>query len=154
MRGPDPHCTNLSRKLRRDQSSAEQRLWRVIRNRQLGGLKFVRQMAVGPYIADFACRRKRLIVEIDGATHSSDEELAHDARRDAFLRSAGYEILRFRNTEVYEALDMVCEAILARAAAHPLSPRGARGEGQGEGPGALSKLGGRLTWRHRRGPSS
>ena len=127
MRGPEPERTSLSRKLRRDQSSAEQRLWRVIRNRQIGGLKFVRQMAVGPYIADFACRQKLLIVEIDGATHSSDEELASDARRDAFMRSAGYTVLRFRNTEVYEALDMVCEAILARAAQIP-SPR-LRGEG-------------------------
>ena len=129
MRGPEPERTDLSHKLRRDQSSAEQRLWWVIRNRQLGGLKFVPQMAVGPYIADFACRRKRLIVEIDGGTHSTDEELAHDARRDAFLHGAGYDILRFRNSEVYEALDMVCEAILARAAVDPLSPRGARGEG-------------------------
>ena len=129
MRGPDPHCTNRSRRLRRDQSSAEQRLWWVIRNRQLGGLKFVRQMAVGPYIADFICRQKMLIVEIDGATHSTDEELAHDARRDAFLRGAGYEVLRFRNTEVYEALDLVCEAILARAAQIP-SPRPA-GRGLG-----------------------
>lgn len=128
MRGPDPERTVLSRRLRRDQSSAEQRLWRVMRIRQLGGLKFVRQMAVGPYVADFACRRERLIVEIDGATHSSDAELAYDVRRDAFLRSAGYEVLRFRNTEVYEALDMVCEAILARAAADPLSPP-RRGEG-------------------------
>jgi very-short-patch-repair endonuclease len=126
-RGPEPERTDLSRKLRRDQTSAEQRLWQVIRNRQLGGLKFVRQMAVGPHVADFACRRKRLIVEVDGATHSSDEELARDARRDEFLRGAGYEILRFRNTEVYEALDMVCEAILARAAQIP-SPR-LRGEG-------------------------
>jgi very-short-patch-repair endonuclease len=129
MRGPDPERTRLSRKLRRDHTSAEQRLWRAIRNRQLGGLKFVRQMAVGPYIADFACRRKRLIVEIDGATHSSDEELAHDARRDEFLRSAGYEILRFRNAEVYEALDMVCEAILAKVSADPLSPPAGRGSG-------------------------
>jgi very-short-patch-repair endonuclease len=129
MRGPEPERTDLSRKLRRDQTSAEQRLWRAISNRQLGGLKFVRQMPVGPYIADFACRQKRLIVEIDGATHSSDDELAHDARRDAYLRSAGYEILRFGNTEVYEALDLVCEAILARAAADPLSPPAGRGLG-------------------------
>ena len=128
MRGPDLQRTSLTRKLRRDQTSAEQRLWRVMRSRRLGGLKFVRQMAVGPYVADFACRQNGLIVEIDGATHSTDEELAHDARRDAYLRSAGYEILRFRNTEVYEALDLVCEAILARAAADPLAPR-KRGEG-------------------------
>jgi very-short-patch-repair endonuclease len=127
MRGPEPERTDQSRKLRRDQTSAEQRLWRAIRNRQLGGLKFVRQMAVGPYIADFACRQKGLIVEIDGATHSTDEELARDGRRDEFLRGVGDEILRFQNSEVYESLDLVCESILARAAQIP-SPR-LRGEG-------------------------
>jgi very-short-patch-repair endonuclease len=122
MRGPDPERTKSSRKLRRDQTSAEQRLWSAIRNRQLGQLKFVRQMAVGPYFADFACRQKRLVIELDGATHSTDEELARDARRAAFLLSAGYTIVRFRNTDVYEALDMVCEAILAKAANAPTVP--------------------------------
>jgi very-short-patch-repair endonuclease len=122
MRGPDPQRTSLTRKLRRDQTSAEQRLWRAIRNRQLGGLKFVRQVAVGPYVADLMCRQRRLIIELDGATHSTDEQLARDARRDAFLRGAGYAILRFQNAEVYEALDAVCEAILAEAAGPPEGP--------------------------------
>ena len=121
MRGPDPQRTSLTRKLRRDQTSAEQRLWRAIRNRQLGGLKFVRQMAIGPYVADFACRQTRLVIELDGATHSTAEELAGDARREAFLHGAGYMVLRFRNAEVYDALDAVCEAILFQAAP-PKSP--------------------------------
>jgi len=129
MRGPDPERTRVSRKLRRVHTSAEQRLWRAIRNRQLGGLKFARQVPVGPYVADFVCRHKRLIIELDGATHSTEEELSRDARRDGFLRSAGYDILRFRNSEVYEALDLVCEAILARAAANSLSPPAGRGLG-------------------------
>lgn len=135
MRGPDPERTSLTRRLRREHTSAEQRLWRAIRNRQLGGLKFVRQMDVGPYFADFACRQKRLVIELDGATHSTDEELARDARRDAHLRAAGYTVLRFQNSEVYGALDGVCEAILAAAAALPqgstipLSPPAGRGSG-------------------------
>ena len=72
MRGPDPKHTSLARKLRRGQTSAEQRLWRAIRNRQLDGLKFVRQVAIGPYVADFACRRGRIVIELDGATHSTE----------------------------------------------------------------------------------
>ena len=115
MRGPDPKRSSIARMLRRDQTSAEQRLWRALRNRQLGGHKFVRQLAIGPYVADFACRQTRLVIELDGATHSTEEELASDARRDAYLRGAGYTVLRFRNSEVYEALDAVCDAILAEA---------------------------------------
>jgi very-short-patch-repair endonuclease len=115
MRGPDPKRTSFARKLRREQTSAEQRLWQAIRNRQLDGLKFVRQVAIGPYVADFACRQGRIVIELDGATHSTDEELARDARRETFLRDAGYTVLRFRNSDVYEALDPVCEAILANA---------------------------------------
>jgi very-short-patch-repair endonuclease len=127
MRGPEPERTDLSRKLRRDQTSAEQRLWRAIRNRQLGGLKFVRQMAVGPYIADFACRQKGLIVEIDGATHSSDEELARDARRDAFLRGAGYEILRFQTRKCTRRSIWCAKRFWLEPRRSPLPAR--RGEG-------------------------
>ena len=122
MRGPDLKRSSFTRKLRRDQTSAEQRLWHALRNRRLGGLKFVRQLGMGPYVADFACRQTRLVIELDGATHSTEEELACDARRDGFLRGAGYTVLRFRNSEVYEALDAVCEAILAGAMGAPKSP--------------------------------
>ena len=73
----------------------------------------MRQEPVGPYFADFCCREERLIVEVDGATHSTDAERAHDSRREAFLRDLGYRVLRVHNVEVYENLDGSLETILA-----------------------------------------
>jgi len=84
-----------------------------LRNRALGGHKFVRQERIGPFYADFACREARLVVEIDGATHSSDREVAHDKMREDFLRAQGYRVIRFTNGEVYEQADSVFDAILA-----------------------------------------
>src|SRR5580704_7501275 len=100
-----------ARSLRKDAPSAEKKLWARLRNRQLGGHKSVRQEPIGPYFADFACREQRLIVEIDGATHSTDEELARDAVRTAFSNRSGYRVIRFVHAEVFHNLDGVCETI-------------------------------------------
>jgi very-short-patch-repair endonuclease len=99
--------------LRESQTRAEATLWRALRGRSLGGFKFVRQEPIGPYFGDFVCREQKLIIEIDGATHSTDEELRHDARRTEFLRASGYQVRRFFNEDVYRNLDGVCETILA-----------------------------------------
>ena len=107
-----PELVEHARRLRREESAPEQLLWERLRSRRLLGLKFTRQMAAGPYIADFACREFRLIVEVDGATHSTDAEIAHDHRRDAFLRTAGWKVLRVTNHEVLTAMDDVLETIL------------------------------------------
>jgi very-short-patch-repair endonuclease len=77
--------TRRARSLRRTQTPAEARLWSKLRNRGLAGHKFVRQEPVGPYFADFLCRERALIVEVDGAAHSTSEELTQDARRTRFL---------------------------------------------------------------------
>jgi very-short-patch-repair endonuclease len=79
--------TRRARALRGDAPSAERIVWRRLKNRQLGGWKFVRQYPIGPYFADFVCREKMLVVEIDGTTHSTDEEIARDVRRTAFLEA-------------------------------------------------------------------
>ncbi len=81
--------------MRRSQTHAETVLWRALRGRSLDGLKLVRQEPIGPYFADFVCRDKKLVVEIDGATHSTEEELRNDARRTEFLRGNGYRVVRF-----------------------------------------------------------
>ena len=88
-------------------------MWTGLRNRALGGHKFVRQERIGPYSADFACREARLVVEIDGATHSTDREVAHDKARESFIRAQGYRVVRFTNGEVYEQADAVFDAIFA-----------------------------------------
>ena len=112
MRGSRPSETRRARHLRRNATSAEAKLWGKRRNRQLAGLKFVRQDPIRPHFADFVCRERKLIVEIDGATHSTDAELARDATRSASLRVRGYKVIRFSNAEVYENLNGVLEAIL------------------------------------------
>ena len=102
-----------ARALRRQHGSAEVRLWSRLRDRRLAGLKFVRQEPVGPFVTDFVCREARLVVEVDGATHSSDEEVAYDRRRDAYLRSVGYRLVRINNGDVYHRLDEVLATIMA-----------------------------------------
>jgi very-short-patch-repair endonuclease len=97
--------------LRRRSPTAERILWSRLKNRGLGGVKFVRSEPIGPYYADFACRAAKLIVEIDGATHSADEEIASDARRTAFLEARGYRVVRFSNAQVYENVGAIEEEI-------------------------------------------
>ena len=113
MRGRHIFETRRARDLRAAQTSAEALLWKRLRNRRLANFKFVRQAPVGPYFADFLCREAMLVVEIDGATHSSDAVRAHDERRDTFLRNAGYRILRFWNDDAFHNIDGVLETIVA-----------------------------------------
>ncbi|OHB68757.1 MAG: hypothetical protein A2V70_01865, partial [Planctomycetes bacterium RBG_13_63_9] len=91
-----------ARKLRRESTPPERLLWSVLRGRRLGGLKFRRQESVGPYFTDFCCREKKLIVEVDGMSH--DNRTTHDARRDAFLQSEGYRVIRIMNWDVSKDL--------------------------------------------------
>ena len=108
----NPESLERARTLRRDDTEAERRLWEAIRHRRLGGFKSVRQFPVGPYFADFACRERGFILEVDGATRGSHMEVSHDERRSAFLREQGYLILRFWNDDIYKGLPEVCDAIL------------------------------------------
>ena len=101
-----------SRSLRRNQTDAEKRLWGYLRDRRLSGYKFVRQVPVGPFIADFLCREKMLIVEVDGVTHSEDREIRYDERRTRYLTSEGYRVLRVQNSDVYLVLTDVLDMVL------------------------------------------
>jgi very-short-patch-repair endonuclease len=100
--------------LREGQTRAEALLWRALRRRGLGGFKFVRQEPIGPYFAEFVCGDKNLVVEIDGATHSTEEGVRHDDRRTEFLLTRGYRTVRFAYDDVYRNLGGVLETILAR----------------------------------------
>jgi very-short-patch-repair endonuclease len=93
-----------ARSLRWQQTQAERMLWNAIRDRRLMEIKFVRQLPVGPYVADFACREAKLIIEVDGATHVTEDERRYDSRRTAFLEKEGYHVLRFLNDDIYKAL--------------------------------------------------
>ena len=145
MRRAQPWLTNRSRVLRANETSAEERVWQAIRSRQLGGFKFVRQLPVGTYFADFACRERKVIVEIDGATHGTNAEIACDAVRSAYLTQKGFRIFRAHNSEIYENLDGVLDTLLAfmetadasggaelAAAPHPNPLPVAKGNGERE----------------------
>jgi len=100
-----------AKELRRNLTSAEAILWSHLRNRQLGGLKFRRQHPIGPFIADFYCAEKRLIVEVDGDIHNLQME--QDQARTSQFESYGYYVIRFRNEQVEQELESVLEAIQA-----------------------------------------
>ena len=115
MRRAQPWITQRARTLRANETSAEEKLWGALRNRQLGGLKFARQVSIAPFFTDFVCRDLKLIVEVDGATHSTTDELQRDRLRDVFLKAKGYRIFRVHNDEVYTNLDGVLDTLLAFA---------------------------------------
>jgi len=96
--------------LRKNQTDAERKLWRCLRARELCGFKFRRQYPIGPYIVDFICVEKRLIVEIDGGQHATMSEI--DNTRTEFLNARGYRVLRFWNNEALQQLDAVLAKIL------------------------------------------
>jgi len=100
-----------ARKLRAKQTNAEAVLWKALRNRQLARWKFRRQHPVDRYVVDFVTIDGKLIVEVDGATHSTKEELDRDAERARILTSLGFHIVRLTNIDVYENLDGVQEMI-------------------------------------------
>jgi adenine-specific DNA-methyltransferase len=114
MKDPAPLSpTAFARRLRRESTDAERQLWRHLRNRAVLGLKFRRQHAIPPFFLDFACPEIALVIEIDGGQHMSEEALASDARRTAFLEAQGYSVLRFSNIDVLTNIEGVVLAIEA-----------------------------------------
>ena len=101
----------LARQLRKNQTDAEELLWRLLRNRRFLGFKFRRQHQFGDYIADFYCREANLVIECDGAIHEQSERWHHDQDRDAFMISQGLRILRFSNDRVLSDTTNVMEEI-------------------------------------------
>ena len=99
-----------ARQLRRNQTDAEARLWRALRNRQLCGFKFRRQYSIPPYIADFACVEAGLIVELDGSQHQDSKE--RDAIRSSHLAKMGFRTVRYWDNDVLLRTHEVLEAIL------------------------------------------
>jgi very-short-patch-repair endonuclease len=105
-----PGTTLRARGLRQGDNQAEALLWLELKRRRLGGHKFTRQYPIGPYFADFACRDKWLVVEVDGSQHADS---TYDRRRDKYMRAQGYSVLRFWSHEIPKQRRAVCETILA-----------------------------------------
>jgi very-short-patch-repair endonuclease len=110
MRGKDERRVHRARSLRRALTPAESRLWAKLRNRHLGGFKFTRQELIGSYYADFVCRDRRLIVEVDGGQHAGK---AADRQRDSDLTALGYRVVRIWNNQVIENFDGVLQHLLS-----------------------------------------
>ncbi|MEP7350619.1 MAG: DUF559 domain-containing protein [Sphingorhabdus sp.] len=106
-----------AKEMRRNPTEPEKRLWRNLSNSQVDGLKFRRQEVIGPYIADFMCPARSLIVEVDGDTHDD----AKDRLRDDVLGQFGFLVLRVSNADVMKNAEGVVETI-----AHVASGRGSR----------------------------
>jgi very-short-patch-repair endonuclease len=98
-----------ARRLRRNPTATERAFWEHLRQRRLEGLKFRRQMPLGPYVLDFVCLRHRLIVEADGPFHDP----VRDAERDAWLNAKGFRVLRFSNQEILGSPHLVADRIVA-----------------------------------------
>ncbi|WP_409561817.1 endonuclease domain-containing protein [Hyphomicrobium sp. MC8b] len=113
MRSTQPWKFNRSRILRSNATSAEAKLWFHLRDRRLGGFKFVRQFPIGDYFADFACREMHVVVEIDGGTHGTPSEIAKDRTREEELVMLGYKIVRINNADIYKNIDGVLDQLLA-----------------------------------------
>jgi very-short-patch-repair endonuclease len=100
---------SLARNLRHNMTQAELRFWQIVRDKRFMGLKFRRQYPVGPYIVDFICLGKNLIIELDGGQHN--EQIEYDAQRTVYLQKLGFRVLRFWNNEFFLQTEDVLEQI-------------------------------------------
>jgi very-short-patch-repair endonuclease len=111
---PVPHqLLARARELRQTATDAETLMWKLLRNRQLGGAKFRRQHPIGPFILDFYCQQAKLAIELDGGGHTEPEQARYDAARSAALAGEGITVLRFWNNDVLKNTEGVLETILA-----------------------------------------
>jgi very-short-patch-repair endonuclease len=126
VRDNEKQSRAFAKRLRQSMTRAEALLWSYIRRRALNGARFRRQHPIGPYITDFACVAHRLIIEIDGHTHSTPEQLAHDARRTKYVEAEGWRLVRVTNADVYDDMNGVWFLIAAQlpppAASQPPPP--------------------------------
>ena len=109
MKALSPTQRTRARRLRREQTEAEARLWFHLRNCRLDGVKFRRQLPLGPFVVDFCCMEVGLVIEVDGGQHSEREQA--DARRTRMLEEQGFRVVRFWNNEVLEQTEAVVEQI-------------------------------------------
>jgi very-short-patch-repair endonuclease len=140
----DPRLVEYAKQMRREMTEPEMKLWFELRAKRFRNIKFRKQKVIGPYIADFAAREPKLVIELDGDTHSKHE--IYDAKRTAYLQGQGYQVIRFSNRDVMKNLSGVLERLDAvidqmTAPLPTLSPEGERailspspsGEGLREG---------------------
>ena len=104
----EPRKLSFARRMRRAPAWTEDYAWQLLRDHRLGGLKFRRQVPLGPYVVDFACFRRRLVIELDGPFHDP----VADAERDAWLKGQNFKVLRLKNEEFLSRRDEILDQIL------------------------------------------
>jgi very-short-patch-repair endonuclease len=127
---PSPE-TDRARHLRKNMTTSEWRVWSYLKGRQMDGWKFRRQAPIGPYVVDFVCFAARLVVELDGNSHD-DVVADHDGRRQAWLESQGFKVLRLSTDYpeidpiggVWEAIDLALSGVPASVAPSARMRRG------------------------------
>src|SRR6266545_305997 len=102
-----------ARRLRANATDTEARLWRHLRRAPMLGSHFRRQVPIGPYVADFACMAARLVIEVDGSQHGSEDGRVQDETRTRWLQKEGYRVLRFWNNDVTQNIQGVLETVHA-----------------------------------------
>ena len=107
----DPSRKPDRRRLRKDATDAERKLWDILRNRQVTGLKFLRQYSVGLYVLDFYCPEQRLAIEIDGSQHADTQGQRRDVQRDGYLKELNIRVIRFWNTDVLQNVEGVVQRL-------------------------------------------
>ena len=117
-----PRTRALARAQRREPTQAERLLWGDLRGRRLAAWKFRRQVPIGPYVVDFVCFEARLIVELDGGPHDAPDQQAHDHRRDDWLESQGFRIVRFSNDLILGGSTQLVVDEVTRALKRPADP--------------------------------
>ena len=109
----EPLMRSRAKAMRHEKTPAEAKLWQKLRAHRLMELGFRRQYPIASYIVDFACPEHKLIVELDGPTHTHDDQIAYDVKRSTILESQGWHVLRIRNSDVHNQISAVCDRILA-----------------------------------------
>jgi very-short-patch-repair endonuclease len=128
-----PKMRKHARSLRLEQTDAEKSLWRELRGHRLNGAGFRRQTPIGSYIVDFVSHRAKLIVELDGGQHYENAHALKDLRRDRYLMSKGFRVLRFGNNEMLQNRAGVLHAIRSAIELAPSLPSPASGGGEKHG---------------------
>ena len=106
----DKKLKYIRRKLRKNQTLSEKRLWYYLRNKKIG-VKFFRQYSIGRFVADFCCPAKKLIIEVDGITHEDPEVIENDRCKQRFFESLGYKVIRLSDSKVREDAEVYARYI-------------------------------------------
>ena len=108
----DPRLRERRRALRANSTPAEQKMWRIVRDRRLGGFKFRRQHGIGPFVLDFYCSEAKLAVELNGSVHDNPARAEYDGERQEYLAALGLRVVRFSNGEVLREPNRIAESLM------------------------------------------